>query len=102
MNYPIELHISSEDTASRLELLVRFPYIAALGFILRFWGFFIVALSIAQALHILIFGKRNRRIWLYYRAFLVFNVRVDAYRGMLTDRRPPITGTDGIIALHRM
>ncbi|MEW6201899.1 MAG: DUF4389 domain-containing protein [bacterium] len=102
MDYPIELHISSEEAASRVELLVRFPYIAALGFILRFWGFFIVALSVAQALHILILGRRNRQIWRYYRAFLIFNVRVDAYRGMLTDRRPPITGKDGIIAIHRM
>ena len=102
MSYPIDLHIDlPQEPPSRLELLVRLPYVAAMGFILRFWGFFIVALSAAQALHILILGRRSRRIWRYYKAFIIFNVRVDAYRGMITDRRPPLTGADGILALHR-
>ncbi len=88
----IEVKVDFRQNASRLELLIRLPYLLVYSLLLYVIGVIVSVLVFAHALIILIRGKRVNFLFLVYQKFLILRTRFDAYLHLLTDSRPSITG----------
>lgn len=80
-----------EEKASRIELFIRIAYGFLLGIIYSVWGFLVGVVVGLQFWHILLFGRRGRRLHDWTRRYLNASLYVNAYLNYLTDTRPDLT-----------
>lgn len=88
MNNDKNVAFKFKDRASRVELLVRIPFVLILLMVGGMWGIFAEIAIMLQWFHVLLTGKRSRRLWRFIARFLNFYTRLWAYAGILTDARP--------------
>lgn len=90
--YPVRLDVDFDESASRVELLIRILYGIVLYIILEIWGLVAGVVALIQWFHILILGKRNAGMHSFVTKFFRYYTRVIGYLILLTDARPPISG----------
>lgn len=86
---PRELFVF-EQTATRLELLIRILYWILIGIVLWVYGIIAGICLIIQWFVILILGHRNRDLSDFIRGYLEYSVHVTPYMYVMTDRRPNV------------
>ena len=79
------------EKASRVELIVRWGYGIAIGFIYYFWAIYVGIVEFLQFFHILIFGRRGSGLYLSTRRYVAAQANAQAYLAYLTDQRPELT-----------
>lgn len=62
-----------------------------LGLIYAAWGSLVSIVVALQFWHILIFGRKGRRLYNWTRRYLTASLYVNAYLNYLTDNRPELT-----------
>ena len=90
--YPVRLDVDFDESASRVELIIRILYGIVLYIILEIWGIVACVVLVIQWFHILLLGKRNQGMHDFVTKFFRFCTRVYGYFLLLTDARPPIRG----------
>jgi len=88
----IEVDVDFKKNASRIELLVRLPYLLVYSLLLYILGAIVSVSVFVHALCILILGKRVNFLFSVYKKFLLLRTRFDAYLHLLTDSRPSLVG----------
>jgi hypothetical protein len=79
------------ESASRMELVVRWLYGIVIGVIFYFWAIYVGVVEFIQFFHILIYGRRGLRLYRATLRFLAAYTNAHAYLGFLTDQRPELT-----------
>ena len=79
-----------EQSASRLELLIRIGYWIIIGIVLWVYGVLAFICLFIQWFYILILGRRNEGLSNFARGYLEYLVHVMNYTYLMTDKRPDI------------
>jgi hypothetical protein len=79
-----------EESASRLELLVRILYWILIGIVLWIYGIIAGICFFIQWFFILIFGKRHETLSNIAKGYLEYMVHVLPYMYFMTDKRPDV------------
>ena len=79
-----------EQSARRLELLIRIGYWIIIGIVLWVYGVLAFICLFIQWFYILILGRRNEGLSNFARGYLEYLVHVMNYTYLMTDRRPDI------------
>ena len=86
----VKLTVSSEEKASRLELLIRFIWGTIVGFVLGIIGMAIAVVLVIQWVHILFLGRRQAGLQKFVNAYGIAVTQLKFYLLLATDERPPI------------
>ncbi|MDD5348516.1 MAG: DUF4389 domain-containing protein [Candidatus Omnitrophica bacterium] len=86
----VKITVKSAETASRLELFIRFIYGLVACIVIGIIGIFAYLAWFVQWLHILLLGKRNAALAKFMNAWLVAYTQLEFYTFLSTDERPPI------------
>ena len=79
-----------EQSASRLELLIRIGYWIIIGIVLWVYGILAFICLFIQWFYILILGRRNEGLSNFAGGYMEYLVHVMNYTYLMTDRRPDI------------
>ncbi len=77
-----------DKKTSRLELLIRIPYMIILYFIRTLYRGFIIFFLAAQIIHVIFKGEKNYYLGKAISLFIVYDMKATAYLFLLTDERP--------------
>ncbi|MCX5795048.1 MAG: DUF4389 domain-containing protein [Elusimicrobia bacterium] len=86
----IKITVASAETASRLELIVRFIWGTIVGFVLGFIGIGAAVALVVQWFHILFLGRRQAGVQKFINAYGVAMSQLKFYWLLTTDERPPV------------
>lgn len=84
----LKIEYNYEKKASRIELLIRIPYMIILYFVRLLYRSFIIFFLIAQLFFIIVKGERNKTINRIIKLFLLYDMKATAYLFLITDERP--------------
>ncbi|VVB56872.1 Uncharacterised protein [uncultured archaeon] len=90
----VKFDVTFKEPASRVELFVRMVWAIPTAIVMIVLAIIAAIASVLQWFHILFVGKRHKALhgWIY--KFLVYVVKYEAYKDMLTDERSPIMPED--------
>lgn len=86
----VQITLTSEEGASRWELLFRFVWGTIVGFVLGIIGMLAGIAVVIQGLHILIYEKRQAGLQKFINAYGIALSQLRFYWLLTTDERPPI------------
>ncbi len=84
----IKIKYYFDKKTSRLELLIRIPYMIILYFIRTIYRGFIIFFLAAQILYVIFKGEKNYYLSKAISLFIVYDMKATAYLFLLTDERP--------------
>ena len=77
-----------QKKTSRIELLIRIPYMIILYIIRTIYRSFIIFFLAAQIIHIILRGEKNFYLSRIISLFVLYDLKATAYLFLLTDERP--------------
>ena len=86
----VKINVTSEEKASRWEVLVRLVWASLCAIVLLVVGIFAVIAIIIQLFYILAFGKRHMKLNKFATNWLIAFAALGFYKNYCTDERPEL------------